>query len=311
MKIIENTFCAVIVFLALIGFLWYTVLSVTEGFESAAPAAAAMPSYPAWRDFFLTFMEAWKKALVTSVALERPAPTEGSPAPPSPTVADMNQYAGILIQQLSHKLPAALEDADLPPAEKPDLAALQAILTRNEPADYHRAIQWVNEQLEASFKALENPVKEPYLDVSGAGVLPACQDYASCLEENPEQADRLWSVLEKRKQTQTAQQKVDLEKKMRSFLDNAPLRAAMEKNKALVAKAKDVEKKATSGALLGELKLPGTEESAGPAYQLPAGANRLKELQSSDPEKYKEYQKSFGALVSLKSTMDQINGGLR
>ena len=298
---------AVVIVLCLIGFFLMSLGRVQEHFESGPPETP-MPSYPEWRAAYLAFMSSWKKALVTSVALERPAPTESAASPPEPTVQEMNQYVGILSGKLGKKLPAVVEDKDLP-GETPNTDRLRILLGSNEPSDYRGAIQWVNEQLEASFKAMENPVgAEGYVDVKGA---PTCADFASCVEENPEQADRLWAAMEKRRQAQRAAEQLNLEKKMRAFLDDQGLRGEMQKNKALVAKAKAVEDKARSGALLGDLKLPGMGEDAGPGYTLPEGANRLKEMQASDPEKYKEYQKSFGALVSLKTTMDQINGSLR
>lgn len=311
-----NAVLGAIVVLFLIGVLLYSLCRLQEGFESAPLVLIPgfLESYQAWRKRHIEVMEVWKKGLVTAVGLERPAPTDTAAAPPPPTVAEMNQYAMLLSQKQGQRYLTVQEDVNLP-GEKPDLVALQALLsTADTAAAYRHSVEWVNQQLEQSFvklgTALTGGSKEGFLRVEGYAGPSQCPDIAGCLEEHPEEADRLLAALEGRRQKRAESQQVTLKKIMDDIVGDKELTAAMAKNKELVGKAKTIEKQATSGELLNQLNLPSMDEpSAG--YTLPDGANRLAELQRTDPAKYKEYKDKFGQLLSLKTTMDQINRNLR
>jgi hypothetical protein len=303
-----NAYLGAILFLFITFVLFYFAFQLQEGFESTVWLPGFLESYQAWRKRHVEVMEVWKKGLITAVGLERPAPTSGSAVPPPPTVAEMNQYVTLLSQKQGQRYLPVQEDADQPP-EKPDMVALQAYLSSVDAGTYRRSVEWLNQQLEQSFAKLGSALrggKEGFME--GYAGPTQCPNIAGCLEEHPEEVDRLLAVLEGRRQKRAESQQAKMKELMDAIVNDKELTTAMAKNKELVEKAKSIENQATSGQLLQQLNLP-SEPSV--SYTLPEGANQLADLQRTDPARYKELQQRFGQLTSLKTTLDQINRNLR
>jgi hypothetical protein len=121
-----------------------------------------------------------------------------------------------------------------------------------------------------------------------------CQELLKCQEENDAS------------QSKKTEERIKLF--MKQFAEDQELKALLEKNMRLVEESKKVQNQAQSGELLGKMNFPKEKSTS---YTLPEGSNKLKDMEKNDPNKYKEYQKSQGQLMGLKSLIDGINGSLR
>jgi hypothetical protein len=97
--------------------------------------------------------------------------------------------------------------------------------------------------------------------------------------------------------------------KLTPFLTAPALIESLNKNKALLEKSQEIQAKAESGELLNNVTTKSTDVPE-IKYTKPAGADKLIIMKKSDPERYKEIEKSHGQWMSIKSLTDQINATL-
>lgn len=298
-----------ILFLCIYGLLRIEDISVKEGF---ALQPETVRIYGEFVSFFNPFMVNWEKAVTTAVGLERPAPTESSAKPPTPTRAELNQYITLLSQKLDAKLPP-LRDP-LPTELTPSfLIEFSELLSASY--DYQRAIDWMNQKIRESHAELEKTregfrLKEFRLkEFQVEGFSPSeqtCADVIQCIEKNPQLLDRLAKAQNQQAEKKSASQQEILIQQMSQILRNGGISSALTQNASLLAKSDQIQNQAKSGDLLPSFP----KEDSSPIV-LPEGANKLDELKKNNPAQYKEYEKNNAQLVEMKSLFDQINRSLR
>jgi len=278
---------------------------VSEHFEDVPINPLFLEEYKKFSGFYNAFMKNWEKAIVTSVQLEKPAPTESASSPPPPSRNELNQYITILSKkkdtiypQLTDPLPSTITTATL--SQYKDII----------PADstpYLDALEWMNQQIGDSQKDLGPALKGEGFIVEGFDN-NMCQDLSQCFANNPELVAQLLKAQKEAEEKQKVSLVEELLIRLKKINGDTSLQNAFKQNQELIQKSEAIQKQAQSGELLSQLDIP-SEPSV--PYQLPPGANALKDLEKNDPAKYKEYSQKYKQLMDMKTLMNQINGGLR
>jgi hypothetical protein len=291
-----------------------------------------------------TFQETYMKAVVTAMSMEtdiQPASSPTATDKPKPVAPSEQELNTFITTKLSPKLGGSLPpilatlsalDASADPVET---MAYYKKITKQPIKAYKTALNWMNGQMEEALQKLGqalaggrgasgfqdfseiNAFRKDFVynvglpeglkDFKGLKDFMArkaawegfdgssqCQELLKCQEENDAA------------QSKKAEERVKLF--MKQFAEDQELKALLEKNKRLVEESKKVQNQAQSGELLGKMNFP---KEPSTSYTLPEGSNKLKDMEKNDPNKYKEYQKSQGQLMGLKTMIDQINGSLR
>jgi hypothetical protein len=96
---------------------------------------------------------------------------------------------------------------------------------------------------------------------------------------------------------------------MRRMTLNENLHKLLKMNEELMEKSRLIQEQAKNGDLFKRIKFPDINPL--PPYKLPAGWNRLSKMKEEDPAKYKDYEKNYSSLFTLKQSLDEINRNLR
>lgn len=274
-----------------------------EGFDNGSIES----QYQQFVQFYNPFMQQWQQAIQTYLATNQTQQPLTSPS----QVSQINQNQGSQqpdifqinsgIQELSSKngqtLPQiqTFQFPDSYPSQDSD--ALSQI-AENLPTDsqpYINALNWMNSNLEKSHGNLKNALQGNYTPSSEGFISEQCQKMQNCYNEI--QQERI------KKAVQTIQ------KKLQNFFSNQQeLQQAWQKNQELVNKSKDILNQAQNGQLLNQVNVKDSHYYA--PYQMPDGADNMKNMQQNNPQRYAELQKNYSQWASIKSMTDQINGSL-
>ena len=241
--------------------------------------------YAKYIEFYNPFMTNWKTAIITSIGLDKPAPTEGAKAE-TPSSQEIKQY----IQKLRNTTGKLYPDVSdiLPDEMSSDF--LDTIY--NNPSIYIssfvNALNWMNEGLQKSMDELDTHI-QGFEDMM-------CQQIIKCQQEHDTQ--------QKAEQTQKIQEKLSV---LEQIVNNKDLQNSFKTNTELMAKSKRIQLQAQSGALLNQIQFP---KDKGITYTLPPGSNSLDEMQKNDPEKYKKYKDDYKQWFNLKQMFNGINSSL-
>jgi hypothetical protein len=264
--------------------------------------------YEQFVQIYNPFMTQWQQALQTYIASNQTQQPLTSPSqvsqinpnqqPSEAQLLELNQAVQVLSSNNGQTYPS-VQTYTFPetlPQQDPD--ALSEI-SQNIPTDsqsYINALNWMNSHLEKSHGNLKKALQGNYTPSNDEGFISEqCQKMEQCYNEI--QQERL------EKATNTIQQK------LQSFFSNQnELLTAWQKNQELVNKAKEVQAQAQSGELLKQVNVQDSHYYA--PYQMPAGADNLKNIQQNNPSRYAELQQQYSQWATIKSLMDQINGTL-
>lgn len=290
--IILGIIVILLIVLSLYGWIWH------EDFENPSALSPELQAkYDKFKTFYDSFMVNWTKAVATSLTSSLPAP-EAAPedptqsatsTPTSPTNQELNAH----VKELSAEIKKTLPNITGPlPATltKVDLSALAKATI--DPKRFQNALDWMNENMDASHKALDQALTQ--MD----GFEDMCQQIIQCNEEQQRK--------EAEKQQLTEEQ---IGKLFDSITTNQALQTSVKRNKELVAKSKEIQDQAQSGALLN--KFQASTEDDQPKMSAPAGSNLWKKMKEDDPEKAQHIQRSMKAIVGVKEWADTINSNLR
>ena len=281
-----------------------------EGFVSTPLKSETIDAYNKFLVFYNTFCANWKKAIQGGVALELPQQPAASPsqfnstatpsAAPSISDDDMNQYITKLSQQLSQSLPPTC--TTFPAIDSDSLQTIIKQIPSVEP--YMNALNWMNEQMEKSHASLGSA-----LTIEGFDNNDTCQNLSACLSNNPELAKQIATEMSSQNVIETSKLEDILVIKIAPFLTSADILDALTKNTELVKKSQEIQAKAESGELINNINGKSTNLPE-IKYNKPAAADKLINMKKSDPERYKEIDKSYGQWISIKNLTDQINATL-
>jgi len=290
---------------------------IKEGFQSETLQLNPdlINKYKSFVKFYNSFLSVWKETIITSISLDAPAPTEpSSPAeifkralPPTPAVAEMNQYINKYSTTLGKALPLITDNMP----NMIDSTSLPKLLeiVPSDATPYQNALQWMNSNLAEAHKKLESSMNgtiEGFDSIdkfySIEGYATTCDDVAVCMAQY-EQNQRNQKI------KQFQQRQDELSRRLDLFIQNQTLMNSFTLNQQLVKKSKDIQNKAQSGDLLKEFKFPDLNPI--PSYSIPPGGDNLSKMKDEDPEKYKEYQQKYKQLFAIKELMEQINRNLR
>lgn len=247
-----------------------------------------LAKYNTFIAFYNPFMENWSASIITSMGTDTKVQPSTSPSsggntstPPQPTNAAMSEY----VLTLSKK-----EGISFPPVTDPfptastleDVIAIQSQIPK-DPQPFQNALDWMNTNLEKAHSSMAGA-----LSAIGniQGFEDICQQITACKKADADAVSQDMSPL------------------FDSFNTDS-LRQALQKNQDLIVKSKEIQKKAQNGSLL-----PSAPIMPSP-YKNPAGSDKLQRMKEENPEKYREYEKNYSGLFSIKQSFDQINGSLR
>lgn len=294
-------------------------LRLLETFQNSIPTTGIDPvlsqAYTQFSTFFNQFQTNWKKAIVSSIASDTPQQPLTSPSHISsgqtstqPSDTEINTY----IQTLSSK-----EQIQFPPISPtlPNDLTLQNIATiipqiPSDSTPYKNALQWMNNQLSKAHSNLD-------IALTGGSITEgfyqeSCSDIAQCIQNNPAliaQIGQATATAVAQQTEQTAQdQQAKLLQSLQNFNKDTTLTEQSTLNQQLVQKSQDIQNQAQSGALINKINVPGGNTIA--KYDLPPGADTLKQLQKTNPERYNELKTNFSTWTTLKEMLEQINSNL-
>jgi len=252
------------------------------------------------------FLITWQRAIVSSISADQPqqpltdpSQSSSSATPTIPPQSEMNAYIANLSQKLGKPLPNITD----PLPETIDLTTFPVIAPKipTDPTPYTNALLWLNAKMEEAHAKLQSALKgESFTNLEGFDN-QTCQDLSQCFNDNPQFAEQIEAALQSR-QKKTQQQVSD---QLKKFMADPSLTKALQTNKQLVAKSKEVENQAQSGELLNQMDLPKEEEIK---YTLPEGSDKLQKMNYAQQQAVK---KASPTMFSLKTLMDQINSNLR
>jgi hypothetical protein len=295
--------------LVILIFLFHYTASIKEGFQNIPLDASTVQAYNNFLNFYNPFCANWKKAIQTSVATEIPQQPLTDPSQVSSSTApqisdeDMDAYIVKMAQDSGSPFPPICQEL---PAQI-DSSNLQQVMQMipNNPQPYLNALSWMNMNLSKAHGNLGNALQgqpiESFEDV--------CQDISQCLANNPQLAQQLAQNISQQQQQQQQQQEQALITAMNPFNTNQVLLSSLQENKDLVQKSQDIQNQAQSGDLANQMNLPPEQSTWGPPQQ-PAGADTLKQMQSSNPDRYNELKSNYGMWFNIKSLIEQINSNL-
>jgi hypothetical protein len=279
-----------VLLVAMVVLIALTIFNVqTDRFEDPIEA-----KYKLFAASYNEFLVAWEKAVTTSWSskIEQAPVGEGptSAKPPQPTKTELNQEITRLVMETGKSFPPLTDP--MPPS----VASASGIPA--DPTPYRNALEWMNQHMRqsqedlkaamsgtssfADYAAFSNPLDEPFADM--------CQQMAQC------------------QQQQQAQQQQQMGTKFDRWNGDAGLQAALQENKRLTAQAKNTQNQAQSGQLLNQLDFP-SEPSV--KYELPKGANALRDMKDEDPKLFDYLKSNFRVLFDFKQWTEQINRNLK
>lgn len=295
MKAIYVIVISIVVLLTLFslyGWIWH------EDFQDHSELSPELQEkYNKFKTFYDSFMVNWTKAVATSLTSRLPAP-DAAPEDPSesstqsvksPTNQELNVHVSELSKELKKTLPRIT--GPLPDTlTKADLSALAKATI--DPKRFQNALDWMNENMDASHKALDQALTPT------DGFEDMCQQIIQCNEEQQRK--------EAEQQQLTEEQIGHL---FESITTNKALKASSKRNVELTAKSKEIQDQAQSGALLNRFQA--STEDDQPKMSAPAGSNLWKKMKEDDPEKAQNIKQSMKAVVGVKEWADTINSNLR
>ncbi len=292
-----------IVTLIIIKIVFNYVVAQNEGFANELEQ-----QYEQFAQFYNQFMTQWEQALQTymvSNQTQQPltSPSQVSQINPNqrPNQADLNQAVEDLSSNNRQTYPSSQSytfPEKLPQDPDKMLEISQNIPTDSQP--YINALNWINSNLDKSHGNLKKALQGNYTPSNDEGFISE-----QCLaQQNQVQECQQEEQKEKvEKATNTIQQK------LQSFFSNQnELMGAWQKNQELVSKSKEIQNQAQSGDLLKQVNVKDSHYYA--PYQMPPGADNLKNIQQNNPERYNELKQNYSQWFQIKSLMDQINGTL-
>lgn len=295
----------ILVGILLILFFFISLFLMKEGFQDVPLNPLFLEEYNKFSGFYNSFMKNWEKAIITSVQLEKPAPTESASSPPPPSRNELNEYITILSKKKDTSFPL-LTDPLPSTITSSSLVQYKGIIPVDS-TPYLRALEWMNQQISESQKDLGPALKGEGFRVEGFDN-NMCQDLSQCFANNPELVAQLLKAQKDAEEKERVSLQDELLVRLKKINGDASLQKALKENQELVQKSENIQKQAQSGELLSQLNI--SSEPSVP-YQLPPGANALNDLEKNDPAKYKEYSQKYKQLMDMKSLMSQINGNLR
>lgn len=278
---------------------------IHEEFENVPLNPVFIEQYQKFIEFYNSFMKNWEKAIITSVQLEKPAPSESSSSPSPPSRNELNEYITILSKKKDNPFPQIADP--LPSTVSSNALVQYKNIIPVDSAPYLHALEWMNQQISDSQKDLGPALKGEGFRVEGFDN-NMCQDLSQCFANNPELVAQLLKAQKDAEEKQSLSLQEELLVRLKKINEDKTLQNALKQNQELVQKSENIQKQAQSGELLSQLNIP-SEQSV--PYQLPPGANALNDLEKNDPAKYKEYNKNYKQLIDMKTLMNQINGNLR
>lgn len=290
-------------------------LRLMETFQDAISTTGIDPAlsqaYTKFSTFFNQFQTNWKKAIVSYIASDTPQQPLTSPSQVSsgktstqPSDTEINTY----IQTLSSK-----EKIQFPPISPtlPNELTLQniAIIIPQIPSDsapYKNALQWMNNQLSKAHSNLD-------IALTGGSITEgfyqeSCSDIAQCIQNNPALIAQIGQATATATAQQSQEQQERLLQSLQNFNKDTTLTEQETLNEQLLQKSQDIQDQAQSGALINKINIPGGNTIA--KYELPPGADTLKQMQKTNPERYNELKTNFSTWTTLKEMLEQINSNL-
>lgn len=270
--------------------------------------------YGSFLKFFNQFQINWEKAVVSSIASDTPQQPLTSPSqvltsqtPQEPTESEKAEYVKILSAKEGLQFPQIL--SPLPNILTPTNISqvIQQIPTDTTP--YSNALEYMNSNLMKAHANLDKALKGGSLT---EGFQESCSDVAKCIENNPALLSEIGQAASAASAQQAAKniqvQETELLKRIQNFTTNSTLKQQAELNQQLVEKSQDIQNQAQSGELINKIKVPGGNTIA--KYDLPPGADTLKQMKNSNPDRYNVLKTNFSNWASLKEMIEQINSNL-
>jgi hypothetical protein len=270
--------------------------------------------YDAFIKFFNQFQTNWEKAVVSSIAsdtpqqpLTSPSQVQSSQTPPEPSESEKAEYVktlsakeGTVFPQILPPLPNTLTPTNIQ-------QVIQQIPTDTTP--YSNALEYMNNNLMKAHANLGSALQGGSLT---EGFQESCSDVTQCIQNNPTLIAQIGQAAATAAAQQFSQnlqsQEAQLLQKLQNFTKNTQLSDQIKQNQQLVEKSQDIQNQAQSGALINSINVPGGNTVA--KYDLPPGADTLKQMQQNDPERYKQLKNNFSNWASLKELLEQINSNL-
>ncbi len=283
-----------------------------EGFQDAQQLdPSTVKSYDDFLDFYTSFCSNWDKAIQSSVASELPQQPLTDPSQTqsssSPQITDSqkNQYITQLSQQLSQPLPPIC--TQLPPnIDSSSLSQVSSLMPQS-PQPYLNALNWMNQKMEQSHSNLNGALQGGSAPAQ-EGFEDTCQDLSQCIANNPQLAKQIADEIAQQNTQTIQQQEQTLVNLINSFLNNSDLMSASNNNKQLAQKSQDIQNQAQSGQMVNQVNVPGGNTKT--TYTKPEGSDKLTKMKQDDPQKYNQLQQNNTQLFTIKTLLDQINGGL-
>jgi len=278
---------------------------VQEGFEQLNTIDPdLLKSYTKFVAFYNPFLVNWEKSIITSLSINSPPPDaltspsqigSGTRKPTTPSRTEINAYITELSTTLGKPLPPMTD----PLPASLDVSSLSAIkkLVPEDAKAHINALEWMNKNIASSHTDLKSAMQvDHFYNIEGFDN-DTCAAVTKCIKEQQEYTN-----------TQSLEAQKTLQSALDKFNNNTKVTQLMDENHALVEKSNSIKNQAQSGDLFNKIS---TSSEPAVIYSNPAGANNLKEMKSSDPAKYKSYEKNYGHLFTLKQQLDDINANLR
>jgi len=266
--------------------------------------------YDAFTKFFNQFQTNWEKAVVSSIAsdapqqpLTSPSQVKSSQKPPEPSDSEKAEYVkllsakeGTVFPQILPPLPNTLTPANIS-------QVIQQIPSDTVP--YSNALEYMNSHLMKAHANLDKALKGGSLT---EGFQESCGDIAKCIENNPALLAQIGEAAAAAEAQNLQAQEAQLLQKLQNFTKNPALSEQIGINQDLVDKSQDIQNQAQSGALVNRINVPGGNTIT--KYDLPPGADTLKQMKLLNPDRYKELTSNYSMWSSLKEMLEQINSNL-
>jgi hypothetical protein len=268
--------------------------------------------YDSFLKFFNQFQTNWEKAVVSSIAsdiqqqpLTSPSQVSSDPSgkPAEPTASEKVEYVQILSAKEGLQFPPIL-----PPLPNTLTPANISQVIQQIPSDttlYSNALEYMNSNLMKAHDKFDKALTGGSLT---EGFQESCGDIAKCIENNPALLAEIGQAAEKQAAQDLQAQEAELLTRIQNFNANPTLNEQAALNQQLVEKSQDIQNQAQSGELVNKINVPGGNTIA--KYDLPPGADTLKQMKNSNPERYKELTSNYGMWTSLKEMLEEINSKL-
>jgi hypothetical protein len=285
-----------------------------EMFQNLSTASQISPQvaqeYNKFLEFFNQFQTNWEKAVVSSIAsdipqqpLTSPSQANTSQTPPEPSDSEKAEYVQILSTKEGKVFPPIVQPLPntLTPANISQIT--QQIPTDTTP--YSNALEYMNSNLSKAHDNLEKALTGGSLT---EGFQESCSDIAQCIQNNPTLIAQIGEAAAAAEAQNLQAQETQLLQRIQAFTTNPALSEQIAFNQQLVEKSQDIQNQAQSGALINRINVPGGNTIA--KYDLPPGADTLKQMQQTNPGRYNELKTNFSTWTTLKEMIEQINSNL-